>query len=145
MIGMPSLHDRFQATTNQGKHAVREICDLSRGNRLLTKCGALLLTDIGFLGDAFAERIRECLIDLLVARGPGRTICMSEVAQALATRSGYHWHDLMRPVRMVCVTLSEEGAIEAIQHEETVDIRSARGPIRLRLRALPGQRSAQMG
>ncbi|HET9031813.1 MAG TPA: DUF3253 domain-containing protein [Dokdonella sp.] len=103
------------------------------------------LTKNGFLGDAFVERIRGCVIELLIARGPGRTICMSEAAQALATRSGYHWHDLMRPVRVVSASLVDGGAIEAIQHEEVVDIRSARGPIRLRLRALPGQRSAQVG
>lgn len=103
------------------------------------------MTENDFLGDAFAQSVRECVIDLLTSRGPGRTICMSEAAQSLAIRSGYHWHDLMRPVRTISVILAEEGAIEALQHEEIVDIRAARGPIRLRLRALPGQRSAQVG
>lgn len=116
-----------------------------RESTSLMMCRAFPLTKNGFLGEAFAERIRECVIEILTARGPGRTICMSEAAQTLATRSGYHWHDLMRPVRTVSATLAEEGAIEALQHEEVVDIRSARGPVRLRLRALPGQRSMQMG
>ena len=103
------------------------------------------MNDNDLLGDAFAENIRQCVIELLTSRGPGRTICMSEAAQSLGNRSGYHWHDLMRPVRTVSAILAEEGAIEAIQHEEVVDIRSARGPIRLRLRALPGQRSMHVG
>jgi hypothetical protein len=111
----------------------------------LTSGGTPELTDNGFLGDAFAERIRECVLELLISRGPGRTICVSEAAQTLAARSGYHWHDLMRPVRTIAAQLTESGSIEAIQHEEIVDIRVARGPVRLRLRPLPGQRSAQTG
>lgn len=98
-----------------------------------------------FTEDAFAERIRECMLELLIERGPGRTICVSEAAQTLAVRIGFHWHDLMRPVRTIAAALSDAGIIEAIQHEEVVDIRVARGPVRLRLRALPGQRSAQHG
>ncbi|MFZ1390145.1 MAG: DUF3253 domain-containing protein [Dokdonella sp.] len=98
-----------------------------------------------FPEDVFAERIRECLLELLVERGPGRTICVSEAAQTLALRIGYHWHDLMRPVRTIAAGLTEDGLIEALQHEEVVDIRVARGPVRLRLRALPGQRNAQVG
>ncbi|MEP6881742.1 MAG: DUF3253 domain-containing protein, partial [Dokdonella sp.] len=117
----------------------------AEGTDSLTIRRALELTDDGFMGDAFAERIRECLLELLIARGPGRTICVSEAAQTLGTRSGYHWHDLMRPVRMISAQLAEAGSIEALQQEEIVDIRVARGPVRLRLRALPGQRSAQVG
>ena len=96
-----------------------------------------------FAEDAFAERIRECVIELLIERGPGRTICVSEAAQTLALRIGFHWHDLMRPVRTVAASLGDAGVIEALQHERVVDIRAARGPVRLRLRAMAGQRSAQ--
>jgi hypothetical protein len=98
-----------------------------------------------FAEDAFAERIRECMLELLVERGPGRTICVSEAAQTLALRIGFHWHDLMRPVRTIAAVLADAGVIEAMQHELVVDIRAARGPVRLRLRALPGHRSAQAG
>lgn len=100
------------------------------------------MNDQGMMGDAFAESIRECVLELLISRGPGRTICVSEAAQTLAIRSGYHWHDLMRPVRTISAQLAESGTIEALQQEEVVDIRVARGPVRLRLRALHGQRSA---
>ncbi len=92
--------------------------------------------------DALAQRIRDCMLELLVERGAGCTIGLSEAAQALAVRIGYHWHDLMRPVRTVASALAEAGTIEAMQQEFVVDIRDARGPVRLRLRALPGQRSA---
>ncbi|MEO8011119.1 MAG: DUF3253 domain-containing protein [Dokdonella sp.] len=90
-------------------------------------------------------RIQECVLELLVARGPGRSIDVSEAAQCLALRIGYHWHDLMRPVRTVSAALADAGTVEALQNEAVVDIRAARGPVRLRLRALPGKRSAQHG
>jgi hypothetical protein len=96
-----------------------------------------------FSEDALAQRIRECVLELLIERGPGRTIGVSEAAQALGARIGYHWHDLMRPVRTIAAAMTDAGTIEALQHEAVVDIRDARGPVRLRLRALPGQRSAQ--
>jgi len=91
--------------------------------------------------NSLAERIRECMLDLLVERGPGRSICPSEVARALAAHIGCRWQDLMRPVRTVAAALADGGTLEAIQHEAVVDIRDVRGPIRLRLRPLPGQRS----
>lgn len=95
-----------------------------------------------FQDDALAERIRECLIELLTERGPGRSICPSEVAHLLGARIGWRWQDLMRPVRTVAAALVERGQLEATQHEAVVDIRDVRGPIRLRLRTLPGVRSA---
>lgn len=93
------------------------------------------------LDDPLAERIRECLIETLVKRGPGRSICPSEVARVLALRIGWDWRDLMRPVRMVATALAESGAIEALQDESVVDLREVRGPVRLRLHALQGSRS----
>ncbi len=98
-----------------------------------------------FQDDALAERIRECMVELLAQRGPGRSVCPSEVAHLLGTRLDWRWQDLMRPVRTVAAALVESGQLEAIQHETVVDIRDVRGPIRLRLRTLPGVRSATAG
>jgi len=98
-----------------------------------------------FHDDALAERIRECLVELLAQRGPGRSICPSEAAHLLAARIGWRWQDLMRPVRTVAAVLVELGQVEAIQHESVVDIREVRGPIRLRLRTLPGVRPPPPG
>ena len=97
-----------------------------------------------FHDDALAERIRECLIELLAQRGPGRSVCPSEIAHLLGTRIGWRWQDLMRPVRTVAAALAESGQVEAIQHEAVVDIREVRGPIRLRLRTLPGVRQTSL-
>lgn len=91
--------------------------------------------------DNAVERIRSCILELLIERGPGRTIGVNEAAQILSIRLGYHWHDLMRPVRTVAAMMADAGTIEAMQHAAVVDIRTARGPVYLRLRALPAQRS----
>ncbi|GAA0723857.1 DUF3253 domain-containing protein [Dokdonella soli] len=94
--------------------------------------------------DTLAERIRECVLELLVDRGPGQSICPTEAAHLLATRIGTRWQDLMRPVRTVATALAEAGLIEAIQNEAVVDICEVRGPIRLRLRPLHGERRPQI-
>ena len=86
--------------------------------------------------DTLAEHLRECLMELLIARGPGRSICPSEVAHLFGRRRGWRWQELMRPVRTVAAALAESGLIEATQHERVVDIRDVRGPVRLRLRSL---------
>ncbi|HVT31012.1 MAG TPA: DUF3253 domain-containing protein [Rhodanobacteraceae bacterium] len=99
---------------------------------------ALLLPD-----DELAERIRACVLELLIARGPGRSICPSEAARMLAMSTGAHWQDLMRPVRTVAAAMAEAGAIEVLQHESVVDIGDVRGPVRLRLHALHGERKRE--
>ena len=38
--------------------------------------------------DHLADRIRECVLELLVERGPGRSICPSEAARLLSGRMG---------------------------------------------------------
>jgi len=91
--------------------------------------------------DTLAEQIRECIVEMLVERGAGRSLCPSEAAQVLGTRLGCPWQDLMRPVRAMAAALAEGGIVEAIQHETVVDIQQVRGPVRLRLRSLTGQRT----
>lgn len=91
--------------------------------------------------DNLADRIRECVLELLVERGPGRSICPSEAARLLGGRMGCRWQELMRPVRTIAAVLAQDGLIEATQHELVVDIKDVRGPVRLRLRPLDGQRT----
>ena len=91
--------------------------------------------------DSLVERVRECVMELLVERGPGRSICPTEAARLLGVRMDCYWQDLMRPVRTVAAGMADDGLIEAIQHEFVVDIKVVRGPVRLRLRHLQGQRS----
>jgi hypothetical protein len=91
--------------------------------------------------DKLAERIRECTMELLVARGAGRSICPSEVARMLGVRISCRWQDLMRPVRTVAALMADGGTLEVTQHDAVVDIREVRGPVRLRLRSLHAKRS----
>jgi len=93
--------------------------------------------------DPLAERIRECMMELLVERGPGRSICPSEAAHRLGLHICCSWQELMRPVRTVAAALAENGVLEAVQDDMVVDICDVRGPVRLRLRPLHGQRTRQ--
>jgi hypothetical protein len=93
--------------------------------------------------DELAERVRASVIELLNMRGPGRSICPSEAARMLAMRIGVHWQDLMRLVRTVAARMADSGEIEVLQHDAVVDIADVRGPVRLRMRALHGQRTSE--
>ena len=57
---------------------------------------------------------------------PGKTICPSDAARALAQ----DWRPLMDPVRRVARGMDE---VEVTQKGRVVDPDAARGPIRLRL------------
>ena len=81
--------------------------------------------------EADPERIRATILQLLQRRDPGKTICPSDAARALA---GERFRPLMAPVRDVAAELADEGRIEVTQRGQPVDPRGARGPIRLRLR-----------
>jgi Protein of unknown function (DUF3253) len=81
--------------------------------------------------DADPERIRATILELLQRRDPGKTICPSDAARALA---GERFRPLMAPVRDVAAELADEGRIEVTQRGRPVEPRGARGPIRLRLR-----------
>ena len=69
------------------------------------------------------------ILALLDERAEGKTICPSEAARAL--RPG-DWRPLMQPVRDVAAVMADEGRLEVTQKGEVVDVRTARGPIRLR-------------
>lgn len=75
--------------------------------------------------------ICDCIIELLDAREPGKTICPSDAARALDPA---HFRKLMPAIRAAAQVLVEEEKIEATQHGKVIDLRVARGPIRLRLR-----------
>ena len=75
------------------------------------------------------ERIEATILELLERRAPGRTICPSEAARALAD----DWRPLMDPVRERAAAMADDGRLEVTQSGRIVDARSARGPIRLRL------------
>lgn len=73
------------------------------------------------------DRMRAAILDLVLQRGRGKSLCPSEVAKALSP----DWRPLMPEVRRVAADIAE---IVATQNGVEVDPRTARGPIRLRLR-----------
>lgn len=73
------------------------------------------------------EVIAAALLDLALRRGRVKTFCPSEVARGLAAE----WRPLMGRVRAVAAAHPD---VEAVQKGVPVDLRAARGPIRLRLR-----------
>jgi hypothetical protein len=79
--------------------------------------------------------LKRTILDLLHARGLGKTICPSEAARAAAgSEERSAWEPLMEPVRTVAQKLKDQGRIQITQHGHAVDAATAKGPIRLRLR-----------
>lgn len=74
--------------------------------------------------------IEQAIAALLERRGPGKTVCPSEVARALAGDRAFR--PLMDDVRRVAGALADRGVVQATQRGVPVDPRTARGPIRLR-------------
>ncbi|MDO4918762.1 DUF3253 domain-containing protein [Kocuria sp.] len=64
----------------------------------------------------------------LLRHRAGKTICPSDVARTLG---GEDWRDLMPQVRDVAAAMADTGEIVVQQKGETVDVRTARGPVRL--------------
>jgi len=77
-------------------------------------------------------RLRTVILELLERRGPGKTICPSDAARALAGRD---FRPLMDAARAAAAGLVADGEIEITQHGQVVDIAQARGPVRLRRRS----------
>lgn len=65
----------------------------------------------------------------LSARGPGKSICPSEVARALAD----DWRGVMDEVRAAAGEMMRDGRLRVTQGDADVDPEEASGPIRLRL------------
>lgn len=78
-----------------------------------------------------ADAIDDAIRTLTIERAP-RSVCPSEVARALAPEG---WRALMEAVRERAAVLAERGEIAVTQRGRTVDVRTARGPVRLVRRA----------
>ena len=77
--------------------------------------------------------LKQLILTLLRQRGPGKTICPSEVVRDLYPDD---WRDHMEAVRTAARELVQQGQLEITQKGEVIDPDQAKGPIRLRL---PGQ------
>lgn len=78
------------------------------------------------------SQVEHCIIDLVHKRGPGKTICPSEVARLLVEDENA-WRTLMPRVREVAARLAVEGKIKVTQKGAAVNALEAKGPIRLGL------------
>lgn len=79
-----------------------------------------------------AEILRQTTL-----RGPGKSICPSEVARALAPEEAA-WRRLMGPIRAAAIRLARAGQIEVLRKGKPVGTDSEiRGVIRLRATTNP--------
>lgn len=82
-----------------------------------------------------AAAIRAEILRQTAARGPGRSICPSEVARALAGGDDGPWRPLMAPVRRAAAELARAGRIDILRKGKPVPPEAMRGVIRLRAAA----------
>ena len=76
-------------------------------------------------------QIENAIAGLLARRDPGKTICPSDAARALAGEDDFR--PLMEPVRARAREMVQRGDLEITQSGRVVDPDTARGAIRLRL------------
>ncbi len=74
------------------------------------------------------------ILRLTTARGPGRSICPTEVARALEPAAGEAWRRHLDPVRRAAARLATAGRIEILRKGKPIDPAVIKGVIRLRIR-----------
>ena len=77
------------------------------------------------------KNISDEILEMLLRRHPGKTICPSEVARKLFPEN---WWDEMEHVRAVAKELVKNGKIVITQAGQEVDPDDFKGAIRLRLK-----------
>jgi len=75
--------------------------------------------------------LERAIMGLLDARAGGATICPSEAARTVDPDG---WRELMPAARAAAGRLAARGVVEVTQGGEVVDVRTARGPVRIRRR-----------
>lgn len=79
--------------------------------------------------DDVPARLERAIAELLARRRPEASICPSEAARAVDPA---RWRDLMPEARSAAGRLADAGAVEVTQDGAVVDVRGARGPVRIR-------------
>jgi hypothetical protein len=74
------------------------------------------------------DRLAAAVRALLRHRDPDRSICPSDAARVVG---GIGFRKLMPLARQVAAELADQGVVEVRQRGEPVDVRSARGPVRI--------------
>jgi len=83
------------------------------------------------MSEPTGPQIEDAITGLLAQRDPGKTICPSDAARALAGDADFR--PLMEPVRERAREMVARGDLEITQSGQVVDPDTARGAIRLRL------------
>jgi Protein of unknown function (DUF3253). len=73
--------------------------------------------------------IKNCILTLLKKRGPGKSICPSEVARKLYPDN---WREKMENVRSTARIMAKGGELRITQRDKELDPDKIKGPIRLR-------------
>ncbi|HEY8383679.1 MAG TPA: DUF3253 domain-containing protein [Microvirga sp.] len=81
------------------------------------------------------DDLEAVMLDLAAKRGPGKTICPSEVARAIGGDHPEGWGPLMQPVRRVAVRLMKEGRVVILRKGRPVDPDDFKGIYRITLPA----------
>lgn len=76
------------------------------------------------------NQIRDAILELVTARGAGKTICPSEAARKV---SATRWQKLMGDVRAEAVRLAKAGEISIYRKGKPVDPETFKGVYRLGL------------
>jgi len=100
--------------------------------RPCTRVPARIVTDDPGPPAALHDALTRAFRDLLAARGPAASVCPSEAARAVAPGD---WRPLMDAARRAAGSLADRGEAEVTQRGRVVDVRTARGPVRVRLKA----------
>jgi hypothetical protein len=80
------------------------------------------------------DLIAETILRLLEARGPGKTVCPSEVARDIGGSQPEVWSPMMQPVRRIAVRMTKAGQIAILRKGKPVeDVDDFRGIYRLAL------------
>lgn len=78
-----------------------------------------------------ADPLEETMLALVAERGPGKTICPSEVARAIGGPHPDGWGPLMQPVRRTAVRLAKEGKVAILRKGRPVDPDDFKGVYRI--------------
>lgn len=83
-----------------------------------------------------SDRLRRAIMETLLNRDPGKSICPSEAARNLAGSDEKQWRLVMKPIRQVAVDMAKAGEIRILRKgKDVADPEDFRGVYRL---ALPG-------
>ena len=80
---------------------------------------------------ATPEALEAEMLRLVAERGPGKTICPSEVARAIGGPHPDGWGPLMQPIRRTAVRLTKEGRVRILRKGRPVDPDDFRGVYRI--------------